>query len=317
MRKKLTGYDVGALLYCPANAHTSIVDALVEQRFPTPFSLAFCLEDTVRAEAVPEAEGMLETTLGRIAAAAEDHTFFLPPVFVRVRSPEHLLRLAERYAPFSGILAGFILPKLFTENCAQYVAAIRSISRTASYFYMPVLESASMLPLETRHAALAEVRDQLAEVSAAILNIRVGGNDLSHAFGLRRPVDRTIYDLGPVAAILLDIVTAFGARYVVSGPVWEYYAGPGWEEGLRRELELDLLNGFTGKTVIHPSQIPVVNEMLRVSSQDYADARSILNWDKDGLVAASRDGDRMNEYNTHFNWARRIVLRAERYGTKP
>ena len=133
MRKKLTGYDVGALLYCPANAHTSIADALVAQRFPTPFSLAFCLEDTVRAEAVPEAEALLETTLGRIAAAAEDHTFFLPPVFVRVRSPEHLLRLAERYAPFSGILAGFILPKLFTENCARCVAAIRSISRTASY----------------------------------------------------------------------------------------------------------------------------------------------------------------------------------------
>ena len=85
-----------------------------------------------------------------------------------------LLRLAERYAPFSGILAGFILPKLFTENCARYVAAIRSISRTASYFYMPVLESASMLPLETRHAALAEVRDRLAEVSDTILNIRVG-----------------------------------------------------------------------------------------------------------------------------------------------
>ena len=174
-----------------------------------------------------------------------------------------------------------------------------------------------MLPLETRHAALAEVRDQLAEVSGAILNIRVGGNDLSHAFGLRRPVDRSIYDLGPVAAILLDIVTAFGARYVVSGPVWEYYSGEGWEEGLRREMELDLLNGFIGKTVIHPNQIPIVNRALQVTSRDYADARSILNWDKDGLVAASRDGDRMNEYNTHFNWARRIVLRAERYGTKP
>ena len=319
MRKQLTGYDVGALLYCPANAHASIVDALVEQRFPTPFSLAFCLEDTVREEAVADAERMLWTTLERIAAAAEDHTFFLPPVFVRVRSPEHLLRLAERYAPFSGILAGFILPKLFTENCAQYVAAIRSISRTASYFYMPVLESASMIALDTRHAALTEVRDQLAEVSDRILNIRVGGNDLSHAFGLRRPVNRTIYDLGPVAAILLDIVTAFGTQYVVSGPVWEYYAGPGWEEGLRREMELDLLNGFTGKTVIHPSQIPVVNEMLRVSSRDYADARSILNWDRasGSLVSASEGADRMNEYNTHYNWARRIVLRAERYGTKP
>ena len=48
MRSKLTGYDVGALLYCPANAHGSIVGAIVEQRFPTPYSLAFCLEDTVR-----------------------------------------------------------------------------------------------------------------------------------------------------------------------------------------------------------------------------------------------------------------------------
>ena len=66
MRSKLTGYDVGALLYCPANAHGSIVGAIVEQRFPTPYSLAFCLEDTVRAEAVPEAEALLETTLGRI-----------------------------------------------------------------------------------------------------------------------------------------------------------------------------------------------------------------------------------------------------------
>ena len=35
---------------------------------------------------------------------------------------------------------------------------------------------------------------------------------------------------------------------------------------------------LTGKTVIHPNQIPVVNEMLRVSQRDYADARAILNW---------------------------------------
>ena len=87
---------------------------------------------------------------------------------------------------------------------------------------------------------------------------------------------------------------------------------------LRREMELDLLNGFTGKTVIHPNQIPVVNEMLRVSQQDYADARAILNWDtgSGSLVSASEDGGRMNEYNTHSRWARRIVLRAERYGVR-
>ena len=34
------------------------------------------------------------------------------------------------------------------------------------------------------------------------------------------------------------------------------------------------------------------------------------------LVSASEDGGRMNEYNTHSRWARRIVLRAERYGVR-
>ena len=77
-------------------------------------------------------------------------------------------------------------------------------------------------------------------------------------------------------------------------------------------------NDFTGKTVIHPNQIPVVNEMLRVSQRDYADARAILNWDtgSGSLVSASEDGGRMNEYNTHSRWARRILLRAERYGVR-
>lgn len=111
MRSKLTGYDVGALLYCPANAHASIVGAIVKQRFPTPYSLAFCLEDTVREDAVADAERMLRGTLERIASAAEGGSFFLPPIFARVRSPEQLLRLAEEYAPFSSILRGFILPK--------------------------------------------------------------------------------------------------------------------------------------------------------------------------------------------------------------
>ena len=142
-----------------------------------------------------------------------------------------------------------------------------------------------MIPPAARQTALAEIREQLDTVSGSILNVRVGGNDLSHAFGLRRPVDRTIYDLRPVADILIDIVTTFGDRYVVSGPVWEYYSGEGWDTGLRRELEMDLLK----------------------------------NWDAGSgrLVAASAGADRMNEYNTHFNWARKIVLRAERYGTRP
>lgn len=316
MSREITGYDVGALMYCPANGHKGIVDALREERFSRPFSLAFCLEDTVREDAVELAERELYQTLERITAARREGYFYLPLIFVRVRSPRQMEELAHRFRPFSDILTGFILPKFFIENCGAYIEVIQGAG--ADYYYMPIFESASMIDLRHRYDRLAEVRDRMEAVSGRILNVRVGGNDFSHAFGLRRQVDQTIYQLRPVASLLTDIVTTFASRYVVAGPVWEYFAGSGWESGLRREMELDLLCGFVGKTVIHPNQIAVVNDCLKVSAADCRDAGQILGWDPDSpsLVSSSAGAVRMNEYNTHSRWAERTLQLARIYGVK-
>lgn len=316
MSREITGYDVGALMYCPANGHKGIVDALREERFSRPFSLAFCLEDTVREDAVELAERELYQTLERITAARREGYFYLPLIFVRVRSPRQMEELARRFRPFSDILTGFILPKFFIENCGAYIEVIQGAG--ADYYYMPIFESASMIDLRHRYDRLAEVRDRMEAVSGRILNVRVGGNDFSHAFGLRRQVDQTIYQLRPVASLLTDIVTTFASRYVVAGPVWEYFAGSGWESGLRREMELDLLCGFVGKTVIHPNQIAVVNDCLKVSAADCRDAGQILGWDPDSpsLVSSSAGAVRMNEYNTHSRWAERTLQLARIYGVK-
>ena len=262
------------------------------------------------------AERELYQTLERITAARREGYFYLPLIFVRVRSPRQMEELAHRFRPFSDILTGFILPKFFIENCGAYIEVIQGAG--ADYYYMPIFESASMIDLRHRYDRLAEVRDRMEAVSGRILNVRVGGNDFSHAFGLRRQVDQTIYQLRPVASLLTDIVTTFASRYVVAGPVWEYFAGSGWESGLRREMELDLLCGFVGKTVIHPNQIAVVNDCLKVSAADYQDACHILNWEPDSfqLVSSSAESTRMNEYNTHFRWADRIVRLAQVYGVK-
>ena len=317
MDNTITGYDVGALLYSPANAHLNIVDALIQERFPRPFSLAFCLEDTVRDEAVEEAETILFHTLEQISEAKNQRSFYLPLIFVRVRSPRQLLKLSQTFDRFSDILTGFILPKFFVDNCDDYISAIREgVDSGLGWRYMPIFESVLMIDLHTRYERLARVRDALAAVSERVLNIRVGGADLSQAFGLRRHVNNTIYDLHPVANLLSDIVSTFSQQYVVSGPVWEYYAGEGWDTGLRREIELDMLCGFTGKTVIHPNQIPVVNECLKVTAADYQDACRILNWDpRDArLVSASAGATRMNEYKTHTRWADKILRLARKYG---
>ena len=139
-------------------------------------------------------------------------------------------------------------------------------------------------------------------------------------FGFRRHDNESIHSIRPIADIFSDIITVFGMDYVVSGPVWEYYGSAGWDTGLSKELAEDRLCGFTGKTVIHPKQIALVNSAYQVPRADLEDAKAILNWNMDKtagtLVAGSSQGERMNEYKTHFRWAQKVLFLAEYYGVK-
>ena len=153
-----------------------------------------------------------------------------------------------------------------------------------------------------------------------ILNVRVGGNDFSNLYGLRRGANQNIYQIGVIRDILIDIINVFAADYVVSGPVWEYF-GTGlsepWATGLQAELSLDCLNGFIGKTSIHPSQLPLIYESMKVKKSDYEDALSILGWDPSKLgVEKSSDGSRMNEVKCHGKWALRIATLGDIYGIR-
>lgn len=181
---------------------------------------------------------------------------------------------------------------------------------------MPIYESSSIIDLRHRIDILYDLKDRLSHVEDLVLNIRVGGNDLCHMFGFRRHCDESIHLIRPVADIFSDIITVYGMDYVVSGPVWEYYSGYNWENGLIQELKDDKLCGFTGKTVIHPNQISVVNKVYQVTRSDFNDAKAILNWDKksDSLVSGNLAGERMNEYKTHHNWAEKILFLAEVFG---
>ena len=77
------------------------------------------------------------------------------------------------------------------------------------------------------------------------------------------------------------------------------------------------INGFIGKTAIHPSQLPIIYESLKVSRADYEDAMKILGWDKGPLgVAKSEGGNRMNEVKVHGKWAKKISILADIYGIK-
>lgn len=313
-------YSVGALLYCPANRE-NLADSIINERFGRRFSLALCLEDTIADGHVKEAEDVLLRSLTRIHEAIATHEFFLPKIFIRVRNSEQILHLYEKLKHVFSLVDGIIAPKFCPETADAYLQNTGRLSQLCQrgVYLLPILENPAMLHLQHRYDFLYTVREQLQNSDTPVLNIRVGGNDLCHSFGFRRNVNETIYDIHPVAQILSDIVTVFSTDYVVSGPVWEYFSGDLWEAGMRREVLADKACGFIGKTVIHPSQIAVVNDAYRVSRTDYEDACSIQNWDKDSayLVSANQNKERMNEWKTHSNWAEKILFLSEIYGVEP
>lgn len=311
-------YSVGALLYSPA-LNGKIADAIVSDRYDAPYSLALCLEDTIADDSIKIAEQQLDKTLKVICSALEKKQFYLPKIFIRVRSSEQMIRLFKDFQAYAEIITGFIFPKYSLSNADDYNSAIKDMNSKSekTIYMMPIIESVDIVEYSSRHIILADIKGKIDAVKEFVLNIRVGGNDFSNLFAARRHYDETIYDILPIAQLLGDILTVFSREYVVSGPVWEFFSSDNeeWKRGLRNELKLDRLNGFIGKTVIHPKQISVVNEALKVSLKDFEDAKEIISWGDYGLqVGKSCAGERMNEVKTHSNWAIKTITLAEIYG---
>ena len=319
MKNHLIYYSVGPLLYCPANKAT-IAQSIIQEKFGDHFSLALCLEDTINDRFVAEAEQELLQSLRTVYAAHQDKDFFLPQIFIRVRNPEQITMLTSSLGEAAGVVTGFIIPKFSPQNAEAYIHKLIKVNEISDgkIYAMPIYESYDLIDLRTRYEVLYSLRDSLRQIEELVLNIRVGGNDLCHIFGFRRHPDESIHNIKPVSSLFTDIVTVYGMDYVISAPVWEYYGGRDWKTGLAAEIKGDKLCGFTGKTVIHPRQIEVVNSCYRVSSSDYEDAQKILEWDQasGSLVSGNQGGERMNEYKTHLNWARRILYLAQVYGVE-
>lgn len=316
----LLAYRLGGLLYMPAGKE-GIVRKIEEHRYPCLTSIAFCLEDAVRDEALADAEYRLRGTLDGLRRLRKEK-FDLPLLFVRVRSPRHLRHVHEFLGGTEDALTGYILPKFDLSNAEDYAGLIRGLVKAdgTPLLYMPILESRMIAGAGARTECLLQLKEICDGMKERILNIRVGGADLCNLYGVRREETQSIYEIGVIQHILADIISVFRPDYVVSGAVWEYFGTDpqaAWAVGLKREIALDRLNGFIGKTAIHPSQLPLIYQGLQVSRRDHADAMRILNWKQDALGAEKGEyKDRMNELKCHLQWARQIAALARIYGIR-
>ena len=342
---------LGATLYCPAT-RPRLADDVVKLARRGVVSMVLCMEDSIPDREVEAAEANLVRQLPRLAAraeTAEDGDDDLPLLFVRVRTPEQIIDMVRRLGESVRVLSGFVLPKFTEDTGTPFLEALTAAEAECGHrlFAMPVLESPSLLHLETRRETLAGISRTVDKYRSRVLALRLGVTDFCSAYGLRRPPDLTAYDVQVVASAIGDVVNvlgrADGSGYVVTGPVWEYFrsgermfkpqlrrspfaeAAPEAEklrarliaqdlDGLLREIELDRVNGLLGKTCIHPTHVAPVHALSVVTHEEYSDAVDILEGGSEGGVLRSSYTNKMNEVKPHRAWAERTLRRAEVFG---
>lgn len=329
--KEVLQYAVGSLLYMPAS-NSKIADKIISGEYSFIKSMVLDLEDSLGDDLVGFGQRAIVSTVSKIAEAVKSEKIAIgdiPLIFIRVREPEQIITAKSMLGENIKYITGFNVPKFDKLTCENYINAFAEVAEYAKnelntqLYIMPIIENKNTMYRQLRMDNLLYMNDKLRAIADNVLNIRVGGADFCSVYGIRRSMQDDIYDIGVVRSVLNDIINVFGKNYIVSGPVWEYFEDKNntsdtrWSDGLKRELYADRLNGFIGKTCIHPSQCPIIQQSLIVSKYDYDDAMNILGMNTGTTgVKKSVGGNRMNEAKTHTNWARKVVGLAKVYGVK-
>lgn len=332
---------LGATMYMPGTKN--FANAIIEKKYPGLTTIVMCFEDACKEEDVPKAEYnavCVMDELNQKLQTGQINYDDIPLIFFRVRSVEQFINFSKMLKPeHIKLIAGINFPKFNVENGEAYFEQLEKINiKYGEIIYgMPIIEDRRVAFIETRANELLGIKKILDKHKNKVLNIRVGGTDFSSAFGVRRSMNCTIYDILAVRDCLSDILNVFtrNNEYTVSGPVWEYFVVNKDKkfkslsnydfkntllkrepivndavDGLMRELIMDQANGFMGKTCVHPTHINYINGMLAVTKDEYLDAMQIINSD-DGVVKGTNG---MNEIRPHKSWAERILMRASAYG---
>lgn len=310
-------YSIGALLYTAAD-NTAITQDIVLEKFNIPFSLAFSFDTAANEDEADKLENVLVKTLDKLFVAKRERNFYIPKLFIRVLSASHISHLYKKFGSLLDLITGFILPDFSASNTDIYLYEMQRLNSilTTPVYIVPELDGMALFDLRSRCTHLYSIKEKLDSCEDYILNILISIGSVLNTLCVRHSVDENIYQCGPVAGLLFDIVTAFSPSYVISAPAFEYYSGIGWEEHLIKEISHDRLNGFVGKIIMHPKQILAVNTAYKVSSIDYDDALDILDDKKIYQISANVNNTRINEPKMHYSWAMEIIFLAKYFGVK-
>jgi citrate lyase beta subunit len=297
------------MLYSPATMEPKRLLNYAEGNNEYVRRFAICTEDAVAASRLDEGLDNLRETLD--GYEPNENT----DVFVRVRNPG----VTEEVLAMDGVhkLKGFVIPKSNPETYPDWAERIRD--RDPNFRIMPLLESRGMHDPAYRK----DLREVFADPQhrGQIDCLRIGANDLMNNLGMHRPdPPRTIYDNRVLGSLIGDIVNEYSGveGFQITAPLFEHFKfdGPDGEaltDLFRREVETHVDHSLFGQVVIHPSQLPMLWEMYKVTERNLRHANHVIT-EKDKAVAS--DEGQLLSTQTHASWAGKVLLRAEMFGVR-
>lgn len=285
--------DLGATLFVPST-HKNLSAILKRQKYPNLKSVVIDLEDGINASNQESANKIIKNLLINY-----EKNILL--VFIRPRDVDNLKEIIA-YKNIENI-DGFILPKFSLENADTYL----EILSATKHFFMPSIEGKELFDTN----ALKNLKNTLLKYKERIVIVRFGLEDMLRQLAMKRSCEYSIFDYAVCSSVLGNLLAIFkSSGFAVSGGVYPCFND---NDGFVKDVKRDIKEGLFSKTIIHPSQIDLVNELYKVSKNELKEAKELLSTQN---AVINLEG-KMGEVKTMSPHAKEIIKRAEIYGVYP
>ncbi len=267
-------------------------------------ALILDLEDAVTVEKKAEARGIVLRWLQTLDFGRRER-------WVRMNPLPTGFGEADLEGTIEGRPDGYVVPK---PRSAADVRAVAAILDKLEEKHGLSLGSAKLVLIATETPDGLLNIAEVTKASVRIVATSWGVEDLAAAMGLpkTRAADGRYLDIPRYARVM----TALAAAAAQIEAIDTVFTDIPNLEGLRRECQEALAMGFTGKISIHPSQIPVINEVFTPSREEVQAARELIaafeEHRRRGSGAFAFKGQMVDM--PHLDRAQKVVDRARRAG---
>jgi citrate lyase subunit beta / citryl-CoA lyase len=276
-----------SLLFVPADSERKLAKALAS----AADVVILDLEDSVAPERKETARRLAAECLSQGQRGERQ-------LFVRINPDSTGLLAADLAAVMSAGPDGLMLPK--AGGGKDVLQLVQRLERTVPVIAIATETAAAMFSLAS-----------YAQAVPPLVGMAWGAEDLSSDLGALASRDAAGRLTDPYR--LARALCLLGARAAGIEPIDTVYLDFRDSDGLARECEAAMRDGFSAKLAIHPDQIDIINDAFTPSAAAIAEARAVIE-----AFAAAGDagvvaiGGRMFDI-PHRRRAEKLLARAEKY----